>query len=168
MNESSDFETWGRAATPRLVRLATLLTGSSDEAADVVQDVLLVVYRDWSRIAAADRIDAYVSRMVVNRHLSTSRRRTRATHREHLSAVPEAGWSPTYGVGERIADRDELHTALGTLGDKQRAIVLLRHVDGVGDDDIAAAVGCSTATVRSQASRALAHLRVALTEGSRP
>ncbi|MDO5629154.1 MAG: sigma factor-like helix-turn-helix DNA-binding protein [Mobilicoccus sp.] len=54
------------------------------------------------------------------------------------------------------------------LGEKQRAIVLLRHVDGVSDTDIARAVGCSVSTVRSQSSRGLAHLRAALTEGSTP
>ncbi|WP_284303599.1 RNA polymerase sigma factor [Mobilicoccus caccae] len=165
---SSDFETWARASTPRLVRLATLLTGSAEEAADVVQDVLMRVYRDWHRISAVEYVDAYVSRMVVNRHLSRARSLSRRDRRERLVAVPEAGPSPSHGVAERIAERDELATALASLGRRQRAIVLLRHVDGVSDEEIAASLGCSTVTVRSQASRALAHLRSALAEGSRP
>lgn len=165
---SSDFETWARASTPRLVRLATLLTGSAEEAADVVQDVLMRVYRDWPRISDAENVHAYVSRMVVNRHLSRASSLTRRRRRERLFAVPEAGLSPNVGVAERIADRDELATALNSLGPRQRAIVLLRHVDGVSDEEIAATLRCSTATVRSQASRALAHLRSALAEGSRP
>ena len=37
---------------------------------------------------------------------------------------------------------------------------------GLSDDQIAAALGCSVATVRSQSSRALAHLRAALSVGA--
>lgn len=162
MNTSSGFETWARAATPRLVRLATLLTGDPDEGADVVQDVLVTAYEKWHRVSCADNPDAYVSRMVANRHLARRRSAGRRTRREHLVAVPESRPAPDV----RIADRDALTRALADLGEKQRAIVLLRHVDGVSDTDIARSLGCSVGTVRSQASRGLAHLRVALTDRS--
>lgn len=160
--DGNGFETWARAATPRLLRLATLLTGSADEASDVVQDVLLDVYASWARISRTDNVDAYVTRMVVNRDLATRRSGARRARREHLTAVSER----VAGPDDRIADRDELARALAELGDKQRIIVLLRHVDGLSDADIAAIMHCSPATVRSQSSRALQHLRSHLTTGS--
>lgn len=156
------FEGWARAVSPRLVRLATLLTGEPHEGADVVQDVLLACYRSWPRISRLEHVDAYAAKMVVNRHLATARSRGRRTRRETLAAVPEAHPGPE----RRIADRDALTRALATLGEKQRTIVLLRHVEGLSDAHIAAALGCSVSTVRSQSSRALAHLRAALTSGS--
>jgi len=156
------FEGWARAVSPRLVRLATLLTGNDHEARDVVQDVLLACYRSWPRISRLDHVDAYAARMVINRHLATARSRGRRVRREHLAAVPEARPAPD----DQVADADALVRALKTLGENQRAVVLLRHVEGLSDADIAATLGCSASTVRSQSSRALAHLRAALTSES--
>lgn len=66
-----------------------------------------------------------------------------------------------------MEDRSELQAALAGLGARQRAVVLLSHVDDLSDAQIAAALGCSVATVRSQSSRAPAHLRDALTVEAR-
>lgn len=84
------------------------------------------------------------------------------TRRLRLVAAPEA-----VAPGHGIEDRSELDdAALAGLGDRQHAVVLLRHIDDLSDDQIAAALGCSVATVRSQSSRALAHLRAALSVGA--
>src|SRR5215470_14940093 len=60
----------------------------------------------------------------------------------------------------QVADRDVLVRALAALAPKQRAVLVMRYWDDVPDAEIAAARNCSAATVRSQASRALARLRV--------
>lgn len=105
---------------------------------------------------------AYVVRTLLNRHLATQRSAGREARRLRLTAAPEAV-DPDRGV----EDRSALETALAGLGARQRAVVLLRHVDDLTDEQIAVALGCSTATVRSQSSRALAHLRAALTAEAR-
>ncbi|MDO5629155.1 MAG: sigma factor [Mobilicoccus sp.] len=112
MEDLQGFETWARGATPRLLRLATLLTGSAADGEDVVQDVLVTVYRSWGRISRMARVDAYVTRMVVNRHLTARRGSTRRARREHLVAVGEARPGPEEIVGER----DALTTALAGSG----------------------------------------------------
>ncbi len=48
---------------------------------------------------------------------------------------------------------------LARLPKRMRAVVVLRYYDDLPDQEIAAILGCSTGTVRSQASRALAKLR---------
>jgi RNA polymerase sigma factor (sigma-70 family) len=59
----------------------------------------------------------------------------------------------------QVADRDALVRALGALAPKQRAVLVLRYWEDLPDPEIAAALNCSPATVRSQASRALTRLR---------
>ena len=56
----------------------------------------------------------------------------------------------------------ELITELDRLPRKQRAVVVLRYVEGLSDREIADLLGCSEVTVRSHASRALATLRIEL------
>ena len=53
-----------------------------------------------------------------------------------------------------------LHDALARLPKRMRAVVVLRYYDDLPDAEIVALLGCSTGTVRSQASRALDKLRV--------
>jgi RNA polymerase sigma factor (sigma-70 family) len=49
-----------------------------------------------------------------------------------------------------------------SLPRKQRAVVVLRFYEGFTDVEIAELMGCTVSTVRSQMSRALAHLRADL------
>jgi RNA polymerase sigma factor (sigma-70 family) len=54
---------------------------------------------------------------------------------------------------------DALLTIVRDLPPKQRAAIVLRYYADYPDSDIAEALGCSEATVRSQISRALSSLR---------
>lgn len=161
-----DFEQWARAHAPRLLRVAALLTGRRAQAEDLVQDTLLIAYGRWDSIGAMERPWAYVVRTLTNRHLAGIRSAGRETRRLRLVARPEAT-APADSIGD-LGFEPELAAALAGLGARQRAVVLLRHVDDISDDDIAAALGCSVATVRSQASRALAHLRAQLAPSDLP
>lgn len=156
-----DFEQWARAHAPRLLRLATLLTGRRAEAEDLVQDTLLVAFGRWQTIAAMERPWAYVVRTLTNRHLANARSAGREARRLRLVAPRETAWPM-----EDLVFEPEVAAALAGLGARQRAVVLLRHVDDIRDEDIASALGCSVGTVRSQGSRGLAHLRAALSAGT--
>jgi RNA polymerase sigma factor (sigma-70 family) len=57
------------------------------------------------------------------------------------------------------ADRDAVRRALAGLSRQQRAVVVLRYVEDLSVAETAEVLGCSTATVKVQASRALAALR---------
>jgi RNA polymerase sigma factor (sigma-70 family) len=56
-------------------------------------------------------------------------------------------------------DRSALIAALQRLGPRQRAVIVLRYWLDLTEAEIAAALGCSVGTVKSQAARALATLR---------
>jgi RNA polymerase sigma-70 factor (sigma-E family) len=152
------FDEWARVGLPKLLRFATVLCGTGDLAGDVVQDVAIKAHRHWDRVAAAESPDAYLRRMVVNEYLSWRRKWSRI--------VPRPEIFPTEAVADHAdqqADRDELITELAKLPRRQRAVLVLRYFGGLSDPEIAETLGCSPSTVRAHASRALAALRIELT-----
>jgi DNA-directed RNA polymerase specialized sigma24 family protein len=60
------FEEFVAARLPAVLRYATALTGSPALAEDVVQDALVRAQAHWRKVAAAQRPEAYVRRIVLN------------------------------------------------------------------------------------------------------
>ena len=141
-----------------LLRLAMVLSGDARLAEDVVADVLARAYERWPRVAAMEQPYAYVRRMVVNEYLSWWRRARRATTVAEL----ESFIAPVPDHAQAHADRDALARRLTRLPKRQRATLVLRYYEGLSDTEIAAVLGCAESTVRSNAARALAVLRIQL------
>jgi RNA polymerase sigma-70 factor (sigma-E family) len=142
----------------RLLRLALMLSGEVHTAEDLVQTVLARAHRRWGRIGSLDHPEAYLRTMVVNEFLSWRRR---LKNRERpLAELPEL---PTNeDIGARQAQRDAAWRLLAELPRRQRAVLVLRFYEDLPDDEIAAVLGCSASTVRSNAARGLANLRTGL------
>ncbi|WP_240808952.1 sigma-70 family RNA polymerase sigma factor [Microbispora catharanthi] len=92
---------------------------------------------------------------LANTHASWWRRRWRGEQPTDSLPEPAVGDS-----ADLLGSRDAVRQALACLPPKQRAVIVLRYFADLGDAQIAEILGCSVATVRSQASRALARLRV--------
>lgn len=158
------FEEFAAARLPALLRYAFMLCGDRELARDMTQEVLTRALVKWRRIEGMERPDAYVRTMLTNEYLSLRRRKAVATVALTYEALdgPEAPAvaDPAYGVGERA----DLWQRLGTLPRRQRAVLVLRFYEDLSDAEIADALGCRPSTVRSYATRALATLRVGLTQ----
>jgi RNA polymerase sigma-70 factor (sigma-E family) len=156
MIDSADFADFVRAGLPGLLRYGHALTGNPHDAADLVQSVLEKVGSRWSSIVrdTGDPL-AYARRAMANAHVS----RWRRTRRENLVAeFPDvAGASQSYPF-----EHEPLWQALRALPPRQRAVIVLRYYDGLSEVDIAAALGISQGTVKSQASKAMGTLRARL------
>ena len=148
------FEEFVAARLPALLRYAVVLTGDRHLAEDLVQDVLVNAHRKWKRIAAVDRPEQYVYRMVTNAHLSWRRRWST----RHIVLVEP----PERAADEPPArpEQSELWLRLARLPRQQRAVLVLRYYEGLSVAETADVLGCAPATVRSNTSRALAALRV--------
>ena len=160
--EAVTFEQFAVARIPSLLRYAIVLTGDRDLAQDVVQEVLARAQVRWRRISDADSPEAYVRRMVLNEYLSWRRSwAARNVHAvgERLVDLDDARGG-VHDHAQKVVDADELWNRLAVLGRKQRAVLVLRYYEQLDDNAIADLVGCSPATVRSHASRALKILRL--------
>jgi len=150
---SAEFSAFATSRWPGLVRLAFGLTGDRWAAEDLAQSALARAYVSWRRVSRADDPDAYLRRILVN---TAHRRFRRRRVTEQPGELPErAVDGPADLVGERAA----LLAALRLLPDRQRTVVVLRYWADLTDAQIAATLGCSPGTVRSQLSRALGKLR---------
>jgi len=137
-----------------LLRLAYALTGSTDEAEDLLQGSLVRVMRRWTRI---DEPMAYLRRAMINQRVTRWRRFGR---REVSTPYPPDGVAAD--PSDRVAERHAMVSALRTLPPRMRAVVALRYVADLPEAEVAATLGCSVGTVKSQTAKALAKLRAAL------
>jgi RNA polymerase sigma-70 factor (sigma-E family) len=154
-----DFESYVAARRTSLRRTAYLLCGDWDRAEDVVQDALARLYVHWRRASRAGSVDAYARRTVVNAFLAEGRRPWR--RERPTAAIPETAYADPSGTTDQ---RAALLAALAQLGARQRAVVVLRYWDDLSVEETAAVLGTSAGTVKSQASRGLAHLRRVLAD----
>ena len=157
MDRDRDFSAFVAARRPRLFRTACLLCGDPHRAEDIVQDTLARLYANWPRVSRADNVEGYVRRILVNSHYSDRRRPWR---RE--SASPTLQDLPLE-PGMSAEDADAIWTAIRSLPDGQRKVIVLRHIWDCSVEQTAADLGVSTGTVKSQTRDALAALRRALT-----
>jgi len=161
-DDEQAFEHFVAQTSKRLLLSATLLVGGDWAAGeDLLQGAFERTYRHWVKIADRNP-EAYVRRALVN--AATSRWRWQRSRVPEVALVVDGEW--TVGIDERSADhadaiseRDRLVRALLSLPPRQRAVVVLRYLEDLPEADVAAALGCSVGSVRSQASRGLARLR---------
>lgn len=149
----AEYVAYLRARLPRLHRAAYLLCGDADFAEDLVQSTALSLYRKWRRVQAAENVDAYVHRMLINQFLGEKRRPwARVLLRDRLPEQPAP-------VDASAEDRDAVRAALGSLGPSQRAVLVLRFFCDLSVEQTAAVLDCSTGNVKSQSARGIATLR---------
>ena len=138
--------------TPRVLGYAARLLGDRTEAEDVAQDAMLRLWRiapDWRQGEA--KITTWLYRVVSN--LCTDRLRKR--RQIGLDAISE----PVDGApsaGERMVENQRqaaLQQALLDLPARQRQAVVLRHIEGVANPEIAQAMDISVEAVESLTAR---------------
>jgi RNA polymerase sigma-70 factor (sigma-E family) len=154
-----------------LLRTSTALTGGDPHLAeDLVQKCVIRLYVAWPRVRSM-HLDSYVRRSLVNA-LIDERRGAFWRHERAWAEPPDAavGSEVDGGGGTGGDEGGELSGnvlwALGQLGPRMRAAVVLRHVEGLSTEETAHALRCSTGTVKSQTARGLERLRALLGDGT--
>jgi RNA polymerase sigma-70 factor (sigma-E family) len=138
-----------------LQRTAWLLTGDWALAEDLVQTALARSWLRWERIKRRDDPEVYVHRVMVNTWASWSRRRWRSER--PAAAVPDS--QAPGDLAAEVAVRVAVQRALGSLTDRQRAVLVLRIFDDLSEAQVAQVLGCAIGTVKSTMARAMARLR---------
>jgi RNA polymerase sigma-70 factor (sigma-E family) len=152
-DERDAFDAFVRARLPHLLRFGRALTGSTEAGADLVQDALERTILAWGRLDSRQDPEGYVRRIMVNRNISIWRKFGREYPTDRVFDA---------GDDDHHFDSD-LWEALRALPPRQRAVIALRYYEDQSEADIARILGCSVGTVKSQASKALAKLRMIVT-----
>jgi RNA polymerase sigma-70 factor (sigma-E family) len=160
----ASFDDFVAARAGTLLSYAHLLTGQRASAEDLVQSALVRTLSSWSRVRNKGNPEGYVRRTMARLQINTWRGRGR--HPEVLVPVL-LDTDPDGAPGVRPGDydeRDAMWAALATLPARQRAVLVLRYYEDLSEADIADVLGCSRGTVKSQASKGLQRLRLALAD----
>ncbi len=150
----AEFEQFAAAAWPRLRWSAYLLCGDHHLAEDLTQTALARTYSAWRRIRRDDPT-AYTRKVLVN--LNIDRVRRRRVLEVGVEQPPERAVDG--GTGSLEA-REQVVALLQGLGERERAVVVLRHYYDLSEAQVADELGIPRGTVKSTLSRALSKLRI--------
>jgi RNA polymerase sigma-70 factor (sigma-E family) len=155
--DAGEFTSFVLASQASLRRTAYLMCGDWQLASDFVQDALMRVYRHWPRLRGDAEARSYARKAVVSVVIDAKRRRSSTE-------------VPVDGVVDRAAGRDEaaasadrdlLTRCLVQVPARQRACLVLRYYDDLSVSEVAATLGISEGTVKSQTARGLGTLQAA-------
>ncbi len=145
-----------RRITPRVLAYAArLLSGDRAEAEDVAQETMLRLWRvapEWRQ--GETKVTTWAYRVATNLCIDRQRARTRKRQMA-LDDAPEVADSGP-GAEGRLIDAGRmaaLETALSELPDRQRQAVVLRHLEGMTNPEIAAIMEIGVEAVESQTAR---------------
>ena len=154
-----------RVLTVRLVPIvlshAGRLLGDQAEAEDVTQDALMRLWKiapDWRQDEA--KVTTWLYRVTAN--LCTDRLRKRRGTALDEVPEPEDGRPSVEAEMQTAARNEALRAALMTLPDRQRDAVVLRHIEGKTNPEIAEILEISVEAVESLTARGKRTLAKAL------
>ena len=139
----------------RAYAVARAIVLSHDDAEDAVQEGFLHAFRAMERFRPEQAFGAWLHRIVANAALDIARRRKVRDADE----LPETLSSPHRDPAEADELRLRLNSALSTLGERQRAVIVLHDVEGYKHAEIGTLLGIPEGTARSDLHHARAHLR---------
>ena len=138
--------------TPRVFAQAFRMLGDRAEAEDVAQEALMRLWKiapEWRQGEA--KVTTWLYRVTAN--LCTDRLRKRRS--VGIDEIPEPE-DDAIGPAEALQDKarlDALQAALNDLPDRQRQAVVLRHIEGLGNPEIAEIMEITVEAVESLTAR---------------
>lgn len=154
------FEEIYRAHAARLYSLALRMSGSEQDAEDLLQETFLQAYRKIGGFRGDSTLGTWLYRLAVNQCLdylrSRQARMSRATElfdeTEPAEVIQESGTIPAIS-------RIDLDRAIARLPEGCRAVFVLHDVEGFAHQEVAAMLGISEGTSKSQVHKARLKLR---------
>jgi RNA polymerase sigma-70 factor (ECF subfamily) len=138
-----------------VVRLAVRFTGHEDDALDVLQETFSYVFRKFPGFRLTASMTTFLYPVVKNLSIAARRKRTRMASTDAADS-PDP---PAPVAHDPDGGRAELAAVMSALPDGQREVLLMRFVDGMSLQEIAAALAIPEGTVKSRIHNAIATLR---------
>lgn len=145
-----------------LHRLAYRITGSADDAEDVVQEAFIRAYRQLASWDGRAAVSTWLHRITVNCALDLLRSRQRrpedSGREETLMSHHEPG-SPQERHARGSEIREAVARAMESLSTNERTAFVLRHFEGMSIDEIGRALGTKVNATKHTVFRAVQKLR---------
>jgi RNA polymerase sigma-70 factor (ECF subfamily) len=160
----ADHRNYGRLIGPiedKMIRSIWRVVRDPDDADDAFQEALVTIWKRLDRISRHPNPHALILRICVNAAYDVLRRKIRRRQHEELKAIKTEIPDSTPSAAERLSaeeQRNEIVRAIGRLPRKQAEAALMRFVQELSYRDIAQALDCSEATVRTHIRRARTRL----------
>ena len=160
--DQAAFDTMFRAHYAHLVGFAQAMLRDRAAAEELVQDVMLELWRRRAEITISESLRAYLLRATRNRALNQLRH-VKVAQRAEPQLMGEESLNAT-GASKLVAGelRDALTAAVAELPPACREVFVLSRSHGLRYAEIAGTLGISVKTVESQMGKALKHLRARL------
>ncbi|WP_062516875.1 sigma-70 family RNA polymerase sigma factor [Demequina gelatinilytica] len=147
-------DTLVRERRSRLVGYAYLISGDRPTAEDLVHDAIIRTFSRARRLEDVDRAEAYVRRTILTQYLNRRSSQEVARAKQHLLVERDAA-----PADEHAGEHDAVVSALRELPARQRACVVLRHVEELSTAETAERMGVSEGAVKRYLHDAVARLR---------
>ena len=154
----------------RIYLLAFHYCRNAQDAEDLSQEVWMKAFQALAGFRAEASFYTWLRRITINAFLNhqragSFRQQGQTMFVELLTADSETIFDARSTSAESVYNKvlfESVMSALGDLTPAQRLMFLLRHYEGMSYDEVAAAMNCSTGTVKKGVSRAISKLRAKL------
>lgn len=156
----------------RLYRLAYRYTGTSADAEDLVQSLLVKLLPQQETLTRVELLAPWLARALHNLYVDQVRRRTTSAidlaasqqDEEALELIVDDKLASPDEVAEKLSDRDWIAAALMRLTPEHRALIAWHDIEGYTLEELAGSRNIPLGTLKSRLHRARAHLRQLLME----
>jgi RNA polymerase sigma-70 factor, ECF subfamily len=163
--DADAFEELYRQHAGRLFNLTSRMMASPQEAEDLLQEVFLHAYRKLGSFRGDSSLATWLYRLGMNQCLDHLRGRHARMNQTTDSLDADAAAEPAAPTPATpiAVNRIDLERAIGRLPEGCRAAFLLHDVEGFEHNEVAAILGVSEGTSKSQVHKARMKLRAMLT-----
>ena len=148
----------------RLARFLARLTRGREDAEEVINDTLWIVWQRASDFRGASRVSTWIIGIAYRRALKLIRRA--ATHARVMALEQSDGESTTDDSQEATSNRQLVELALGQLPLEQRLVLEFTYYLDYSCDEIAEIMECPVNTVKTRMFHARRKLRTFVTEAA--
>jgi len=140
--------------------IAFSVLGDHDDADDVAQEAFVKVHRSFAKFRGDSEFSTWLYRIVSNCALNRLKHRKRKLRREVELAIADNEIA-SINAGIRNTEDTTVHIerVLHELPTLQRAVVMLRHVNGLSTKQVSKILDCSEGTVKTHLHRGLKQMR---------
>lgn len=147
---------------------------NSDDAADMAQEVFLKMFKNINTFKFKSKLSTWIYRVAANTCIDLAKKTgndnntysiddSSSDYGSRYLEVADPSPEPVEVVlGGEI--KDAVNTAISSLNEEYRTVIILRDIEGLSYDEISEIIDCSVGTVKSRISRGRKILRKILSQ----